>query len=184
MALGDNHLEGLVVERLHLDARHIEGQCDDGRVDRAVFQVVGEKGCHRFLDIEMGIRRDLAHCADQFGQQIGADGVNHAETEVAVQRIPAQLGHLLDAARFIERPPCLRHHLPAKISEGDVALAALDQADAEFVFQILERNAQGGLADMAFFCRLAERAFVGKGHQITQGREFHGWVYRSPLYGE
>ena len=85
----------------------------------------------------------------------------------------SKLGDQFDPSRLVERPPRLRHHLMADVGQRDMALAALDQDDVEFGFEILQGDAQGRLADMAALGRTTERTLVGKGHQITQCRKLH-----------
>lgn len=160
-------LKRFVVKRVGLDARHVEGQREDRRIHRAVLEVVGQQRRHAFLDVEAGVRRSFLHGGDQLRQQVGADGMDDAQAEIACQRVLSQLGDLLDAPRLVEGLARLPDHLPAEVGEGNVTLAALDEGNPQFGLEILQGDTQGGLADLAFFSRLAERSLVGKGDQIT-----------------
>ena len=168
-----DHPEGLVVQGPHADAGLVEGQRHDHRIDLAVLERVDEQAGHALLDEEAGVRRQAAHRADQLGQQVRRDGVDHPEAEFAAQVIAPAFGHRFDPPRFLEHPPRLGDHPLAHRRQRGVPLAALDQAHPQLVLEVLHRHAQGRLADMATLGGAAECAFVSEGHEVAQHRQLH-----------
>lgn len=82
-----HHLERFVIEWAGDDARQVERQSDDGCIHGPVLEVVGEQGCHALLDVEMHFRCDALERGDQVRQQIGADSVDHPQSEFSMKRV-------------------------------------------------------------------------------------------------
>ena len=80
--------------------------------------------------------------ATSSGQQVRRDGVDDAEAQHAVERIAALLRDRLDARRLVERAPRLRHDLRADLGDQHAGLAALEDAHAELVLELLDRGRQ------------------------------------------
>ena len=172
------HPEGFVVNCLGDDAGLLERQGHHDHIQIAPLEGLGEPGRVILLDEQRhGWRRGM-HPGDQVRQQIGSDGVDHAEFERPGQGISPRSGQFLDL-------PGLKEHLfglgdDARPDVGDlhVSRTAFKEGDGQFVLKLLDGHREGRLADIAAFGRMAEVtltgqsdkiAKIGKRHQVTPG---------------
>ena len=70
---------------------------------------------------------------------------------------------------------CLFHHLsgvgqelPSVLGEGDPSGGAVENDDAEFLFQGADSTGKRGLRHIELFCRFADRAVFHNGDHILQ----------------
>ena len=100
-------------------------------------------------------------------------GRDHAEPQSSrdafVERFDAA-AQVLDfgehAVGVFERQLALRR-------QAEIAVAALDDRRAEFLFELADRRREGGLRHMARFRRAAEVALAGERHEIFELSEHH-----------
>jgi len=100
--------------------------------------------------------------------------VNDADAQGGCELVLALCGEGADAFRLLQYALRLFRDGAADGSEGDLALAALEDFQPEFLFQFLDRQRQRGLADEGFFRRAAKVAFLRDGDdeaQFVQGHD-------------
>ena len=82
-------------------------------------------------------------------------------------------GVQIQPVHLVQHPLGLLDEMPALLGGDHAGGRALEDADAVFLFQILERLAHVGLGGIQLFCRRRNRAPFANGHQITQFRDIH-----------
>ena len=132
-----------------------------------------------------------AQARDQVRQQIRPDGVNHAQPQHAGQFILALAGELFNGGRFLQYPLRLFNDPPADRCRCNLTGCALEQGNAQFVFQFAHGDAQGRLADVTGIGGTTKMAFAGNSDDVAQFVESHGqgickitvgiWVLRSAV---
>src|SRR5690606_13219836 len=92
-------------------------------------------------------RKALADLRNDVRQQIGAESRKNAESQRArfrIQRAPCDQTDLLDLVEHVARA---RDDLAADLGQQHLARRALDQGDAEFIFELHDLGRQRWLAD-------------------------------------
>ena len=110
---------------------------------------------------------------NQAWQQIRCDGVDNAQAEGADQRILALLGDFPEPDGLFQYPLGLLRHLLANRCQPHFGRTAFKEGDAVTLLDLLERNRERRLADMAFFGRPAKVALIGQGDDVTEFSEGH-----------
>ncbi len=113
----------------------------------------------------------------QAREQIGPDGVDRAEAQHAGERILRLLGDAFYAFQLVEHAPCLLDHAFADRGNRDLGLAAFEQRDAEFFFQLLDRHAERRLRNEADLGGAPEVFFARQRHDVAEFGEGHGVQY-------
>lgn len=115
----------------------------------------------------------------QLGQQVGADGVDHAQRQRPGQRVLAALGDFLDGRRLLQHALGLAHDLLAQRSHRDLAGAAFKELHIQLFFQLLDGHRERGLRDIAGIGRVAKVLFARHGHDVLEFGEGHGVFLRA-----
>ena len=137
-------------------------------------QHLEQLGGEVFLQHQRHLRHARDRSAHQVGQQVGADGVDHAEPQRAGQRVLAVLGDFLDAGRLVEHALRLAHDLLAQRRHRDFAAAALEKlARSSSSSSFLMATDKRRLRDVAGFGRLAEMFFAGDGDDVFEFSKSH-----------
>ncbi len=165
--------EGLVVQRRDRQARVGEGLGQDGGVDLAGAQHLQQAHGEALLQHQRHLRRALDVLAHQLGQQVGADGVDHAQLQRPAQRVLAALGDLLDLGRLLQHALRLAHDLLAQRRHRHLAAGALEQLQFQLVLQLLHRHRQRRLRDEAGLGCLAKVFFPGHGDDVFEFGQGH-----------
>ncbi len=161
VARRNDDLERLLVEELGDHARRREGQRDDRRIDASGFQRGFEMHGEVLLEVERHLRREDMQCRNEVGQQVGCHRVDDPQLQRADQLIAPRLRDPLDQRRLLQHLLRLLHDASADRRQRDLALAPLEEADVELLFQLLDRDRQRRLAHEAAL-RGAAEALLGR----------------------
>ncbi len=167
------HHERLVVERRDRQAGVGERLGQDRAIELAGAQHVEQARGEVFLQHERHLRHRGDRFAHQIGQQIGTDGVDHADPQRPGDRILAALGDLLDRRRLLDHLLRLAHDLLAERGHADLARAAFEQLDVELLLELLDRHAQGRLRDETGLGGAPEMALPRHGDDVAQLGQRH-----------
>ena len=118
-------------------------------VELARAQQLEQLGGEVLLQHERHLRHALDRLANELGQQVRADRVDHAERERAAERILPALGGLLDLRRLLDHRLRLAHDLLADRRHAHLVGAALEDAHVELFLELLDRHRQRRLRDEA-----------------------------------
>jgi hypothetical protein len=154
--------EGLVVQRRDGQAGVGEGLGHDGAVDLAGAQHLQQLDGEVLLQHQRHLRRARDHLAHQVGQQVGPDGVDHAQAQRAGQRVLAALGDLLDGGGLLQHALRLRTISLAQRRDGHFVGAALEELDLQLVLELLDGHRQRRLRHEAGLGRACRSAFRGR----------------------
>jgi hypothetical protein len=155
-----------VVDRLRDEALARKRLRQDGDVDVAQPQRLQELDRQPLLQDQRHLRRAPDHRRHQRGQEVRAYGVDDAQAQRARQRILALLGDLLDRRGLLQHPLGLLDDLRADRCDAHLGAAALEELDAEFVLQLLDRDRKRRLAHEAGLRRPSEVAFTGNCNNV------------------
>ena len=128
------------------------------------------------------ILHDLVGACLPEGELVGLRGQPLDEPDKSVHRKGIVLGGngtplacLLGCAVVPVEQVCLFHHLsgvgqelPSVLGEGDPSGGAVENDDAEFLFQGADSTGKRGLRHIELFCRFADRAVFHNGDHILQ----------------
>ena len=89
----------------------------------------------------------------------------------------------LDQVHLAEDAPGRFQDALARFGQSHRAVVAFKQGDAQFVLQLPDLHAEGGLADEAGLGRLTEILQVGDGHKVFEVPEVHGSNRKRAAYG-
>ena len=156
--------EFVIEQGQHVDARHIPGQGDQGRIQRAGAQLVDQAGGLFFMQIELEIRVLLAERAHRGGQHEGGDGRDGAQMERAGQQGAGALDRLDQGVGVIDQRIGARHRQFTGMGQLGAAGLAFGQFHPQQILQFLDSGGQGGLRHMARLGRPRERAGLSKSH--------------------
>jgi hypothetical protein len=118
-------------------------------------------------------RETLADARHDVRQQIRAERREDAQAQRAgfrIDRAPRDRLDLVDLAQHAAR--ALRD-LAADFGEQHLARRALDEGDAELVFELLDLRRQRRLADETRLGGVAEVLVLGEGDEVTQIAQVH-----------
>ena len=111
---------------------------------------------------------------DQRRQQVRADGVDHAQAQRAGQRVLVLLGQFLDRGGLLQHALGLGDDLRAQRRHRDFRAAAFEQHHAKLVFELLDRDRQGRLGNVASLGGMAEMFRTRDGNDVFQFGQGHG----------
>lgn len=109
-----------------------------------------------------------AHAGEQGGQEGGGRQRAAAESDLADVAVAQQAHVALQTARLVDQAPRLLHELHSDGGQRHVAVVAVEQGQAQFLFQGLDAAAERGLAQVYLFCRARKAQFVGQGDGVAQ----------------
>jgi hypothetical protein len=161
------------VQGLHRHAVVGQRQRHDRRVQFALPQQFQQAHREIFLQHQRHLRNVVDQVPDQRRQQIGADGVDHAQAQGTGQRVLVLLGQFLDGGGLLEHAFGLRHDLGAQRRDRDFRAAALEQDHAQFVFELLDGDRQGRLGHKTGFGGVAKMSGARNGDDVFQLGECH-----------
>jgi hypothetical protein len=136
--------ERFVVQRLHRHAVFRQRQRHDGGVELALAQHFEQLDREILLQDQRHLRHFVDQVLHQRRQQVGADGVDHAQAQRAGQRVLVLLGQFLDGGGLLEHALGLGDDLRAQRRDGDFGAAAFEQDHAQLVFELLDGDREVG----------------------------------------
>ena len=115
----------------------------------------------------------VCHLLQKIHRRVGSvGGVGQHHPQFRTAALPAA-GIQIQPVHLVQHPLCLPDKMPSLFGGDHAGGRALKDADAVFLFQILERLAHIGLGRIQLLCRRAHGAPLADGHQITQFRNIH-----------
>ncbi len=167
------HAKRFIVKRAGFYTRPGIRQRQDNHVEIAVPEHFAEFRREALLDQQRHFRRAPVEQRNQLRHQIGADGVDRAKAQRAGEIVLALRREVLDHVGFFQHPLRLFDDALPNRRDCHFSRAALEQRDAEFIFEFFDRDRQCRLADETFFRGAAEMALACDGDDITQFGEGH-----------
>ena len=150
-----------------------DGESQNGEVDRASAEAIEQNGCDLFGDGEMDLGKFARECGEARREPIGSDGGNGADNDGAGFGLQTFGEFVLGAGEFVENGASTREESAAEVGQSDGAAEAIEEAAAEFEFELLDLLGERGLRDVAFFGGSREGAGVGDGAEVTELVKFH-----------
>ena len=135
----------------------------------ADFEMLGQV----LLDLERHLRRALVQRRNQVRQQVRRDRVDHAEPQRPGELVASRLRELLDPRRLLQHLLRLLDDALADRRHRDLALAALEEARAQLLLELLDRDRKRGLAHEAALRGAAEAALVRDGDDVAKLAQRH-----------
>ena len=126
--------ERLIVQRRCGHARVWKWLGQDGAIYLAGAQHFHQFDCEVFLQHERHLRRFAHRLLHQVGQEIRANGVDHAQAQWAGQWIFAAFGNLFDFGRLLKHLLCVLNDFFTQWRHADFVGIALKQFDVKFFF--------------------------------------------------
>ena len=115
----------------------------------------------------------VCHLLQKIHRRVGSvGGVGQHHPQLRTAALPAA-GIQIQPVHLVQHPLCLPDKMPSLFGGDHAGGRALKDADAVFLFQILECLAHIGLGRIQLLCRRAHGAPLADGHQITQFRNIH-----------
>jgi hypothetical protein len=167
-------VEAFGEERVGVEFVAADGEGEDGKIDGAGAKAIEENRSDFFGDGEMNfwkfagegcealrkpVRSDSGNCADDYGSGFGLQAFGEL---------------VLGAGKFVEDGAGAREKGFTEVGEANGAAEAVEEAAAEFGFELLDLLGKRGLGDVAFFGGAGEGAGVGDGGEVAELMEFHG----------
>lgn len=112
------------------------------------------------------------------GKQIGRDGGNDAESDGAAEEIFLLRKVAAGGFELAKNGAGAREKGLADLGETHGAAKAIEEAGAEFVFELTDLLGKRGLGDVGLAGSAAEAAGIDDGAEIAELVEFHGRVIR------
>ena len=169
-------VEALGKERMKLEFVAADREGKDGEVHGAGAEAFEKNRGDLFGDGEMHFGKFAGEGGEARSEPIGGDGGNGADNDWAGFRLQA-LGELVfGAGEFVEDRTGAREKRFAQVRETDGTAQTIEQAAAEFGFELKDLLGERGLRNVAFFGSPGERAGVGDSTEVAELMEFHGEV--------
>ena len=135
----------------------------------------GKKRCRlRFRQLQGELRERPSDGRQYLRQQVGRDGGDDAEPQLAAERVAMLLGDLHEFVRIAQHARGLGDDGLSHRRQHHPAVAPLDQRHAESLFQLLDLGGQGRLADKTGVGGAAEVTMLGNRHQVLKIAQVHG----------
>jgi len=151
-----------------------DGESQDGEVHGAGAEALEKNGCDFFGDGEMDLRKFAGERSEARRKPIRGDGGDGADDDGSGFGLEAFGEFVLGAGEFVEDGAGTREEGFAEVGEADGAAEAIEEAAAEFGFELLDLLGERWLRDVAFFGGSGEGAGVCDGAEVAELVEFHG----------
>ena len=148
-------------------------QSKDSQIDGAGAEAIEKNRCDFLGDGEMDFGKFAGEASEARRKPIGGDGGNRADDDGAGFGLQAFGKFVLGAGEFVEDGAGTREESAAEVGQPDGAAEAIEEAAAEFGFELLNLLRERGLRDVAFFGGPGEGAGVGDGAEVAELVEFH-----------
>ena len=173
VALGDVDIKLLIVECAEL--QFVEAV--DARQNARVDALLGYGAAHlgrlhlHYADVHVGMVAEQR--GEEARQQVGRYGGQHAHGECARQRFPLLEGRIAQAARPAQHLLGAAYHLGARTRGLDGLTPAVEDAQAQFILQLLYHRTKRGLGHLAVVRRAGEVLEAPHSHDIFQLLQCH-----------
>jgi hypothetical protein len=166
-------VEALGEERVGVEFVAADWKGQDGEVDGAGAETIEKCGSDFFGDSEMNFGKFAGERGEARSEPIGGDGWYRTDYNGSGFGLQAFGEFVLGAGEFVEYRTRAREKRFAEIGEADGAAEAVEEAAAEFGFELEDLLGERGLRDVAFFGGSGEGAGVGDGGEVAKLVEFH-----------
>jgi hypothetical protein len=143
-------------------------QRGEQQVDTPLFQAVNKGPRLAFAHVELQVRVASMQLGQDVRQQVGAQRVEHPETDGAAERALTLPGDLDDVVHVTEHAPRAGGDGFADRRQDDPGPAAFNQLDPELLLEVSQLSAQGRLRDAGLFGGPAEMQRLGDSHEVTE----------------
>jgi hypothetical protein len=126
------------------------------------------------VDSELDLGEFVREGSEALRKPIGPDGGDGADDDGAGFGLQALGEFIFRAGEFVKDGAGAREEGFAQFGEADGAAEAVEEAAAEFGFELLDLLGERGLRDVAFFGGPGEGASVGDSAEVAKLVQFHG----------
>ena len=167
-------VEAFGEERMSVEFVAAYGKGEDGEIHGAGAETIKKNRSDFFGDGEMDLGKFAGEGGEALRKPIGSNGGDGADDDGAGFGLQA-LGELVfGAGEFVENGAGAGEKGFAEVGEANGASKAVEEAAAEFGFELLDLLGERGLRDVALFGGAGEGAGVGDGGEVAELMEFHG----------
>jgi len=149
-------------------------ESQDGEVHGASAEAIEQNRGDFLGDGEMDLGKFAREGGKALCKPIRRDGGDGSDDHRAGFGLQTFGEFVLGAGEFVEDGAGTREESAAEVGEANGAAEAIEEAAAEFGFELLDLLRERGLRDMAFFGGSGEGASVGDGAEVAELVEFHG----------
>jgi len=171
---GERGEETFGEERPGLELVTTNGEGEDGEIDGASAKTLKKDGSDFLGDGEMDFRKFAGEGSEPRWKPVGRDGGNGADDDGAGFGFETLGDFVFGGGKFVKNGTGAREKGMAEFGKADRAAEAIEEAAAEFRFELENLLGKGGLRDMAALGGPGERASVGDGGEVAELMEFHG----------
>src|SRR5579885_3317718 len=176
---GQSRVERLGQERKNLEFVAANREGENGDVHGARAQPI-EQNRRDFLDdAQMGLRKFAGKGAENGWKKIGSDGRDGADAHDSGERILALDDVAAGGFEFVQHGAGARKKRLADVRQADAAAKPVEEARAEFIFELEDLLRQRGLRNMGLFRGAREAARLGDRAEVAKLMEFHWRKERS-----
>jgi hypothetical protein len=147
---------------------------DDSQVDGAGMQAFEQHGGDFLDDGDVRLRKFSREARQVRWQEIGSDGGNYADCNVAAQGIFLLIDVAASGFEFTKDGAGAGKKGLAGFGEAHGAAEAIEKAGAQFVFEFADLLREGGLGDVRLPCGAGEAAGVDDRAEVAELVKFHG----------
>jgi hypothetical protein len=174
VSFGQRGVEALGEERVGVEFVAADGEGQDGEVDGAGAQAIEKNRSDFFGDGEMNFGEFAREGCEERCKPIRSNSGNRADNHGAGFGLQALGEFVLGAGEFVEYGAGAGEKGFTEIGEANGAAEAVEEAAAEFGFELEDLLGERGLGDVALFRGPGERPRVGDGGEVAELVEFHG----------
>ena len=148
----------------------------DGAINFTIAQHFHELDSEIFLQHQRHLRRLLHDLTHQVGQQIRANGVDHAQPKSACKGVFAAFGNFFYFCSLLQHKLGMANDFFTQRCGADIVGTALEQLHVQLFFKLFDGHRQSGLRHKASLGRLAEVPFTRYRHNVFQLSQGHANV--------
>jgi hypothetical protein len=172
--LGEGGKEALGKEGERFEVVAADGQSENGKIDGAGAEAVEQDRSDLLGDGELNLGKFAGERSEKRGKEIGGDGGNDANGEWTTDGLLALDDVTLRGGKFVENRTSARKKGFAEFGEAHGTAKTIEEASAEFIFELEDLLGERRLRDVALLSRAGEGVGVGDGAEVAKLLEFHG----------
>ena len=116
---------------LDREGRVVDGQGGEDGVEPARLQGVEENVGHAFAKVQLQPRKATLERSEEMGHEVGSQGRDHSQAEVAGQRLPSAAGGVQEPPDVLQDGSGQGRHLLADRGHEDAPPGALEELDGQ-----------------------------------------------------